>query len=206
MFLNLWRHNTYSKYSQQLHAYINELLDFAQYYLRTRYSMNVKASAYWPYLIPKSYDEVRRIDVMFDGGFGKHLQMYVGYGIDFKDIHGKDAAGYAECRTPKLLLPGDMMFAEMSAYHGQMAFVPTIYAYYAEFSRIFFHEIDHQVMRLLGDKRYITGVHTAAKMPTMFLQKSAVGYNWVVPVLAQNVSNRKIPYFVIQQDPRQVGV
>lgn len=219
MFLNLWAHKTYGKNQRLIHSYINELLDFSEYYLKTRYSMTVKASVYWPYYVPKTYDDVKALDRItgIHKAFGHNLQMYCGYGLVLKPYGGETTAGICECvgymttsdhkgiRKPE---PDDMMYADMPAYDANSLFGKSIYWQMSQFSRVFFHELDHQVLWLQNDRRWLIGVHKAAKLPLEVYNKSNPNLGkpltWAKKAPGfENVTAGR-PYFTVQQDPRKV--
>lgn len=219
--LNLWRHKTYAKHGSQVLRYLDELADFIEFYIKTRYSdevrkiesniwhgrasdMKVPVSVYWPYFVPKDYQDIATFDRhILHASFGQDLQIYLGYGLDLKP-QGYDASGYCECRVYDLdgkRKPQDMLYADMHAFTGT-SLLPgarSIYEYYSNVCRTITHEIDHELNKKAGAPHsvWFGNVHKAKDLPLV---------TWYRPdVMPRNTLEQvKARYFVSQQDPRTV--
>ncbi len=147
-----------------LNEYLNQLILFSKEYAKTRYQIDLNAELYTPDYTPKSYDELREWDRTGwrQEWFGKDFQMYIGYNLDFNPW-GNIANGYAECVGKEEMDPRDMMFSEMQEYHPLLAKDP--YTWWKEFSRTFFHELDHQLLWVASHPAWLKGVHKAINLP-----------------------------------------
>ncbi|MGI0029566.1 MAG: hypothetical protein ACREAQ_07645 [Nitrososphaera sp.] len=144
--------------------YVMKLEAFLERYARERYNIDLMVGSYWPAYKPKSYLELREYDLKSHEYFQKHLQMYVVYDIDFYHPEWGSAAGACDItKTGAVIMPGDMLYAEMSPFTGLPSIIPTIFHYYSEFSRVVTHELDHRFLAYRNDDQWIHKVHLAHK-------------------------------------------
>lgn len=156
-------HKPYFKF---INEYMRQLSLFAVHYCKTRYKLDVEPEYYYPFYTPKSYEELKQWDQTGwrQEHFGEAIQTYVVYGINLTP-YSLNANGYCECVGRPELKAEDMLYAEMPAYHELLT--KDIYKWYREFSRTFFHELDHQILWLQFDKNWLKGVHAAMSKPLL---------------------------------------
>lgn len=172
-----------------INEYLWQLKRYAVQYCSMRYAVDMTVQYYYPFFTPKSYDELREWDARGwrDEYFGKDLQMYVCYGLNLNPYQ-LDANGYAECVKRQGSDPREMMYCEMQEYHPLFSSSDP-YSWWKEAGRVFFHELDHQLLFKLGYHDYIKNVHKAKDMPLLEVRNGKDRFG------------RQVRFW-IQQDPR----
>lgn len=151
-----------------VNEYLWQLKLYTGRYCYERYGLNVVTNYYYPFFTPKSYDELKAWDASGwrHEYFGDSLQAYIVYGLNLWP-YGIDANGYCECFEGKIE-PESMFYSEMQEYHPLLTRDP--YTWWKEAGRTFFHELDHQILRIQKNPAWLKGVHKAMNLLLLEVQ------------------------------------
>ena len=161
-------HPSFQKYMQQVGGYIENLCQFLKQYCKERYGMDLEVYAIWPGdFVPKTYAELKDWDVKsWPRYFGNELQFYIMYDLDLiprPDLN-ENAIGYTEACCGAGIRQEDFCYVEMAAYYPS-AFLKSIYQYYEPLARDMTHELDHRILALENNPRWVSAVHKAQRLP-----------------------------------------